>query len=450
MRSNWKLEPFEAKGTLSVEEKNLVEITLAEILESHPFRTSRQCQDLLRYIVQHSLAGEEESLRERVIGVEVFGRKPDYDQASDPVVRIRASDIRKRLALYYAQTTEGAAPVKITIPCGSYKAGFVISWTDAPETKEEQRPTPEPTEGFIPFGSKIVIQNPAQPKKAPLFEESKDKSQKRFPRLLLPIATTILLLVIATFAALTTPRQTAIKRFWAPVIQDSHNSLIYAGGNTLYMLSPGYISKYRSDHRNSTQDAAERDREPILRHEDTVHGDDIIRLADTYVSIGDVAASAKIASYLSVEKKAYDMRFNQDISMGDLRQGPVILIGAFNNPWTLKLTDNLRFVFGPGLQIRDRFDPRRTWRPGQGATEDFAVVSRVLNSKTGQTIITAAGLGQAGTWAAGEFLTSPKSIEAVAMEAPKGWESKNTQIILHTTIINGSPSAPEVVAVSYW
>ena len=91
---------------------------------SVPFRTSRQCQDLLRYIVLHSLSGEEESLRERIIGVEVFGRRPDYDQSADPVVRIRAADVRKRIALYYEAADATPRLIKIGIPSGSYKAFF--------------------------------------------------------------------------------------------------------------------------------------------------------------------------------------------------------------------------------------------------------------------------------------------------------------------------------------
>src|SRR5437899_7504466 len=78
-----------------------IRLLLEDILRSAPFRTSRQCRDLLRYIVEHSLSGLDDSLRERVIGIEVFGRARDYDTAVDPVVRLRAADIRKRLAQYY-------------------------------------------------------------------------------------------------------------------------------------------------------------------------------------------------------------------------------------------------------------------------------------------------------------------------------------------------------------
>src|SRR5271154_2212369 len=104
MRSDDKAGILAPPGPLSEEEKLCVRTALQEMVSSAPFRTSPQCQDLLRYIVLHSLSGEDESLRERIVGVDVFRRLPDYDQAADPVVRIRAADVRKRIALYYDST----------------------------------------------------------------------------------------------------------------------------------------------------------------------------------------------------------------------------------------------------------------------------------------------------------------------------------------------------------
>src|SRR5580698_4862325 len=104
-----QLTPQAAAG--EVEEKHLmgrVEIqrALDQVLFSPPFRNTQQCQNLLRYIVKHSLAGEDHLLRERVIGSEVFGRRPDYEPGEDPVVRLRAAELRKRLAQYYQSVAE--------------------------------------------------------------------------------------------------------------------------------------------------------------------------------------------------------------------------------------------------------------------------------------------------------------------------------------------------------
>src|ERR1700758_3067324 len=106
---------------------------LEDILQSAPFRTSRQCQDLFRYIVEHSLAGSDDSLRERVIGIEVFARVPDYHTAEDPVVRVRAADVRKRLAQYYQAQEREPGRWKIDIPTGSYRARFNPSDFAPPE-----------------------------------------------------------------------------------------------------------------------------------------------------------------------------------------------------------------------------------------------------------------------------------------------------------------------------
>ena len=178
-------------------------------------------------------------------------------------------------------------------------------------------------------------------------------------------------------------------------------------------------------------------------------GNDLISEGDTFVTIGDTAATARIASFLSQRNKAYDMRFGGDISVGDLRERPAILVGGFNNSWTLEMTDNLRFVFAYRYQIQDRFDRKRVWN-NANLSEDYAIVSRILNSKTGEILITAAGIGQAGTRAAGEFLTSPNALNFALLGAPKGWEKKNMQIVLHTTVINSSPGKAEVVATYFW
>ena len=114
------------------------------------------------------------------------------------------------------------------------------------------------------------------------------------------------------------------------------------------------------------------------------------------------------------------------------------------------MTDNLRFVFSYRHQIEDSFDKSRSWKANQDFTDDYAIISRIPTSKTGEILITAAGIGQAGTRAAGEFLTSPADIDSLLQAAPKGWDKRNLQIVLHTNVINGSPSHPDVIATHYW
>src|SRR5579883_978690 len=96
---------------------------LARVLSSHEFRTSKRSQDFPRYVVEHTLAGEAEVLKERTIGIEVFGRSTSYDPGDDATVRVKAGEVRKRLGLYYSG--QGAQdPVRIELPSGTYVPEF--------------------------------------------------------------------------------------------------------------------------------------------------------------------------------------------------------------------------------------------------------------------------------------------------------------------------------------
>src|ERR1700756_5716886 len=114
---------FDKSEKLSTEQVNSVRSALASVISSNAFVSSKRCQDFLRLIVEHTLAGEVDSLRERMIGVEMFGRPVDYDTSNDAVVRVRATEVRKRLAQYYSEVTP-APVIRIELPPGSYVPEF--------------------------------------------------------------------------------------------------------------------------------------------------------------------------------------------------------------------------------------------------------------------------------------------------------------------------------------
>ena len=95
---------------------------LVEIFESPSFRTSARSQQFLQYVVDESLAGRGDSLKERVVGERVFGREPDYDTGQDSIVRVKANEVRRRLAQFYEQHPH--APLRIEMVSGSYGIGI--------------------------------------------------------------------------------------------------------------------------------------------------------------------------------------------------------------------------------------------------------------------------------------------------------------------------------------
>lgn len=109
---------------------------LDKVLASRAFAGSKRTQDFLRLIVSHTLEGETDNLRERMIGAELFGRPVGYDTGSDSVVRVRASEVRKKLAQYYSDARTEKPAVRIELPSGSYVPRFHFEPLDAPAVPE--------------------------------------------------------------------------------------------------------------------------------------------------------------------------------------------------------------------------------------------------------------------------------------------------------------------------
>jgi serine/threonine-protein kinase len=92
---------------------------LERVLASACFARSERVSKLLRFLVERQLEGRDHELKESVIGVEVFGRSPDYNPRLDSTVRTEAARLRARLSKYYA--TEGSQdPLVIELPRGGY------------------------------------------------------------------------------------------------------------------------------------------------------------------------------------------------------------------------------------------------------------------------------------------------------------------------------------------
>ena len=96
--------------------------------------------------------------------------------------------------------------------------------------------------------------------------------------------------------------------------------------------------------------------------------------------------------------------------------------------------------------------PRHSWvlGPHGEIVEDFAIVTRLLDAKTGQVLIAAAGLGANGTQAAGEFISRPDYLEEAFRAAPPDWQKKNLQVVLQTTVTDSVAGPPRVVATYFW
>jgi hypothetical protein len=175
---------------------------------------------------------------------------------------------------------------------------------------------------------------------------------------------------------------------------------------------------------------------------------------------------ARVVGVLEAKGKKVLIRRESASSFSDLREGPVVLIGAFNNEWSLRLTHPLRYSLALDgdkhlIYIKDVENPSSrswSWRtdqstshhggPGAPILKDYALISRIRNSETGHVVVVIGGLYTYGTEAAGEFLTDPQFIQAIAKAERSDPAHQNLQIVLETTVTDETPGPPKVVAVS--
>ncbi|HTZ73422.1 MAG TPA: hypothetical protein VMB47_05855 [Candidatus Aquilonibacter sp.] len=375
---------------------------LERVTASAAFRNSKRYPDFLRYTVEHTLTGETENIKERVLGIEIFRRDPDYDTNSDPVVRMTAAEVRKRLDQYY-RVRGHEHEIRIEYPRGSYVPEFV--W-----------PRPAPPAELPPLQIEVASKH------------GPPRQELLYVVLACVVAGSVLWAAIAR-------RQNALDRFWAPIFDSKA---------TVLLCIPDMSIMVRDAEKARPQNPT-----------GTIFGDALSRLPIGFqrdeVSFVDAYTVMSVASALTRRGRNFRLFHTEDATLDDLKQGPAVLIGGTNNPWINQVSSTLRFSLakdGPLDYISDRQSPAsRQWAiTWQNPTTDYAIVSRVFNTTAGQPVVIAAGVHRTGTEAAGECLSDPACFAQAEKLAPGDWAHANVQFIIQTQVVNEVPGTPNVVA----
>ena len=419
---------------LPPEKAEEVRILLERVLGSHQFRGSRRCQILLRQITERTLAGDTSSLKERTLGIEVFGRAPDYDTSQDPIVRAGAAEIRKKLAQYY-QEPGHESEVRIELLSGSYIAEFHFNGSGGPGAAS------------VAEVAEVAVAAEVADVAAP------SRPRKRYRVIAVGVAAIALVFLILTVAL---PRlgRTDLDQLWGPVLKSPGTVLICVGQPVAYNMK----SRAAQD---AIQDAHTPQRPNSTPAIGPIRAEDLIILWDRYVALGDAECVMRLASVLERYRKPYRVRGERSTSFADLRDTPAVLIGAFDNPWTLRTAGQLRFTFSKDTareidMVVDRQHPeKRDWMltgawPNWDVPYDYAIVSRILDTTTDRPVIIAAGITEYGTMAAGEFLSNPEYFSEAVGKFPRNWQKKNLQIVLSVPVVNRIPGHPRVLATHVW
>jgi hypothetical protein len=383
--------------------RDAIAVQLERLLAHSAFRKSERCSKLLRYLVEQSLSDRDFRPKERTLAVEVFGRSPEFDSGSDPIVRTTATEIRKRLGSYYHET--GSAEVFIELPTGSYRPTFrSATSTFAPPSIAQSR---VPSPGIVgPSRSAIVA---------------------------------CLVATIAIIAGSSEKPQHAAEsnstRFWRPFLSSSHRILICPSSANASVQIP----------REETFSPSEGSWRTVA-------------LSTPMITMADSKAVWRVLSVLESAHKNVLLRTSDRVQPHDLQDGPAILIGGPSNPWSRGLLSHLRFQVGPEdsrtVRITDEWAPSDDrWSIDRSSLKNavgraFMIISRVTDPQTNNTVMDISGVGLHSAGAAGEFISRPAYLNSLGAAISDC--NNNLQLVLSTHYKNGEVDAPKVEAVYCW
>jgi hypothetical protein len=414
------------------EDRREVQRELERILASTPFKGSRRYPALLRHVVEKTLRGEIEDLKERILGIEVFQRPTGYDTNADPVVRFSAGEIRRRIAQFYQYSSDEAS-IEIGLPVGSYIPQFFRI-----ETREEEPAAlSEKLSTFHhEFAPEVILSAPPQ-----ILQNQIDVApvsrRKTIAVLAAGIAVGVLAAIVGfvSYPIVVAHRQenTSVMEIWGPLLTNPNMVLISAGH-----------THWTDNQPQEPQDATVE--QHILRPE-------------ARISLPAVQAISQVAGFLQTQHKQFRIHEAVSTNLQDLHGLPVVLIAGYNNSWTLRLLKPLRFhLTGDGSfrYIEDADNPgNHDWgvdfdKPYRRQTADYAIIGRFFDPTTGGPVAVVAGISSTGTSAAGEFMVSTDALNELAHLAPHGSLTQNFEAVIKVEVVEGSPGAVTILATKFW
>jgi hypothetical protein len=407
-------------------------------------------QQFLRHVVEKAIQGDFDSLKERVIGIELFHRSPAYDKAEDAIVRVTASDVRKRLTKHYARH-RGESEFRIDIPPGSYIPE--ITWT----------PLAAPLPDTVP---------PVPSKSSP--EESRVSPPSPEARAQAPATAKLIVLVILLCLPL------LALSFWAGYA--AHNSQpsqpnlgilpwssILNSGHTLQIVAsdPDFAAEQDiTGHAISLADYANEKYIPdqsILSPESRSFY--LKYLGGMKAAYVDLPITADIVSITRLTAKKFRIRTARSMRLRDFQtDDDFILLGSpLSNPWVQMFSNELdfRFIFTneSSLQSIENVHPRKNelkvynpqgpgFGPNPATGIAYAVVAFLQNPRQSGNVLILAGTGAEATEAAARLVTDVSNLP-IALKTCNDASNRpltNFEFLIKVDIMAGSPTNTNIVA----
>lgn len=432
-----------------------------EIVDGPAFKGSARSGQFLQYVVDQSIAGHFDSLKERLIGVELFGRSPSYDTGEDAIVRVTASDVRKRLLQHYGRNG-ASSEFRISLPLGSYIPEIV---QDKPVGPNLLASFPEPQEALTPSAVDHPVADTAQQPVGNLTTEPTrgDAAEKRATSPIWVLASVITLVAVGAtgwalfFARLTHTEAHSVSPYpWSVLFNPSHaTNLITSDPNIVALQEVAGSELSLSDYANHKYIP-----EPNKLSPDVARFFKALLWGDNSAAGVDAPIAARIAALPHIGT-AFNVLAARSIQFSDLKKDDnfIFLGSPRSDPWVTLFNDELdfRFVFDQttGQEIIVDTHPRanesQRYVPtalGWATGRSFAIIAFVQNPDQNGQVLLLAGADGEGTEAAGKLAADVPRLSSMLKNctgSPSG-TIQHFEILLQLNTMTGTPSNVDVVA----
>jgi len=419
---------------------------LKRILSSKYFAQAPKKQKFLQLICEAHLNGRASEINEYMVGYEVFDRNESYNPSLDPIVRVGAHELRKKLELYYEN--EGRTDeILLEIPVGSYMPTF---------TRRAQSQAAEIT-----------------PDAAARHVSPRISIRTWIAILSLAVISLIVTVVILASANRKLRQQIAqsarphqieavYKPVWEPFLNDSNPTLLVLSNPPVYRfwnpVDPDYLSKRAIDLPPAEAGSLA---ETLGREQFVIKRSPVRRLVlsyDEYTGIGEAIGLHRVSALLDRMGNAAVVKQSRTVSAEDLKNHDVILLGSvWVNEWSGKIPIKEDFIHGASATIinenplageQREYSARFDEETGR-LIEDYALITVRPNISGRNKVMVLAGTHSEGTEAAAEYVTKEVYLSNLneRLGQLSGTPPKYYQVLLRVAVDNGIPTTISVVTI---
>ncbi len=362
------------------------------VIASPSFSSSKRCQDFLRYVVSETVEGRREEINERTIAHMVFGKSQRFEPSEDSLVRVKAHEVRRRLAQFYRENP--GSPLKIDIPHGGYAPNFI----SAPLVVDEKSPTVS------------TIPTPATPHKF---------NRRKVLWYVGGAAVVAASVPVVIYTSRKQPRS-ELDQLWEPVLDAKTPLLI-----SVPVLQSKTIHGTLSDRVGIGVTAA------ISQAADFLNA----RRIPYHLRFGSGLTFAELREQPSLLLGGFTSSWGLWATKG-LRFSLVA-----GEQWAQSYVEDAK--------TKQRWQAVNLTPDGR-ASVDYAIVARLFDADSNQILFVAAGITTYGTEGAASVLFDPKAFSHLLQGAPHDWPSRNFEAVVKVPIIETTPSEAEIVAKQFW